>query len=219
MRLEPIIEYLESRGLDLSATTTAQQYNALVDEPYRLGEFGRDATLVLVIGNTKALWPFITSVWNEDRYRKNPVDTYTDEVIAGAVSEIDTAYDIRLYHEPPPRRIALQRLADVAGLAWLSESHLCVHPTVGPWMALRGAIVFDAEGAPSTPASAPCECTTGCGSKLSEALAAGSLETPADLADSWRTWLEVRQACTVGQTHQYSEQQILYHYTEERHEA
>lgn len=40
--------------------------------------------------------------------------------------------------------IAIQRMAQAAGLAQLEEnSHLCVHPKFGPWIALRCALVFD----------------------------------------------------------------------------
>lgn len=219
MHLGAIVDSLRSRGLDLTATTTAQQYNARVEPPYQLPEYGREQTLVLVIGNTKALWPHITEVWNEAPYLDDPVDTYTDQAIEAAVREVTIDHDVRLYHEPPPRRIAIQRLADVAGLAWLSDSHLCVHPEFGPWMALRGAVVFDAPGPSSTPATAPCDCSLGCGDALAAATEAGKLETQADLDHSWRKWLAVRRACTVGQRHQYSEQQLLYHYTKERHEA
>ena len=35
-------------------------------------------------------------------------------------------------------------MAQAAGLAQLEEnSHLCVHPKFGPWVALRCALVFD----------------------------------------------------------------------------
>ena len=38
----------------------------------------------------------------------------------------------------------MQRMAHAAGLAVLEpNSHLCVHPKFGPWIALRCALVFD----------------------------------------------------------------------------
>ena len=40
--------------------------------------------------------------------------------------------------------IAIQRMAHAAGLALLEpNSHLCLHPKFGPWLALRCALVFD----------------------------------------------------------------------------
>ena len=211
-----IADQLRADGLDLTATTTAQQYNPLVDEPFRLPDYGRSSTLVLVIGNTKALWPHITKVWDEPDYAADPVDTYCDQAIERAIAAVDVSYDLRLYHEAPPRRIAMQRLAQVAGLAGLSESHLCVHPEFGPWIALRAAVVFDTDGEASTPASVPCDCAVGCQPALTAALDAGEPKTGTDVATNWHAWLAVRDACPVGQSHRYSAQQIRYHYTEEK---
>ena len=40
--------------------------------------------------------------------------------------------------------IAIQQMAQAAGLAQLEQnSHSCVHPKFGPWIALRCALVFD----------------------------------------------------------------------------
>lgn len=36
----------------------------------------------------------------------------------------------------------MQRLADISGLAYLSQSHLNVHATYGPWIAPRVAVVI-----------------------------------------------------------------------------
>ena len=40
--------------------------------------------------------------------------------------------------------MAIQRMAQAAGLAYMDpNSHLCLHPKFGPWIALRCALVFD----------------------------------------------------------------------------
>jgi hypothetical protein len=31
--------------------------------------------------------------------------------------------------------------------------------------------------------------------------------------ERWRAWLEVRDACTAGREHRYSDEQIAYHYS------
>ncbi len=76
--------------------------------------------------------------------------------------------------------------------------------------------MFDADAKPSVPASMPCDCTSGCHPALAAALGVGEPETRASLATSWKLWLAERDACPVGQAHRYSEQQIRYHYTEEK---
>lgn len=43
-----------------------------------------------------------------------------------------------------PGFVAVQRMAHAAGLAYLDqESHLCLHPRLGPWFALRAVVLFD----------------------------------------------------------------------------
>jgi methylmalonic aciduria homocystinuria type C protein len=202
-------------GLDLHATTSVGRYNALVTEEFHLP--GHETSAVIVIGNTRALWPHIDRfVMGSPQPLSDPVDTYVERVLADAVAEIDGVIDVRFSHEPPPRRVAIQRLADVAGLAWLSPSHLCVHETVGPWMALRAAVVLE-RPAPLPAAELPplCDCASHCLPKLQQALAAGEA-TSADVEEHWRLWVAMRDACPVGRAHRYSDEQIAYHYIGER---
>ncbi len=49
----------------------------------------------------------------------------------------------------------MQRLAHASGLARLSPSHLSVHGTDGPWIALRAAVVIDIEGQSGPPREPP----------------------------------------------------------------
>ena len=134
-----------------------------------------------------------------------------------ATADVHDVVDIRFSHEPPPRRIAIQRLADRAGLAWLSPSHLCVHPTYGPWIALRAAIVLER---PITeippPAGAPCDCSANCLPRLQEAIAAGEPADNDEMVAQWHLWLAMRDACPVGRAHRYGDEQIRYHYLGER---
>ena len=51
-----------------------------------------------------------------------------------------------------------------------------------------------------------CACTHACGDALARALAA----TGGDRAPAW---LAVRDACTAGREHRYSDEQVAYHYS------
>ena len=203
------------RGLDLHAVTSAGAYDVLVDEPFRLG--APAASTVLVLGNTRALWPLLDAWECASGPHSDPVDNYVTTMVGAAVADVDDVLDVRYSHEPPPRRIAIQRLADRAGLAWLSPSHLCVHPEFGPWIALRAAVVLarphlDAE-APATP---PCDCSANCLPKLQEAIAAGEPTDNAEMVAHWERWLAMRDACPIGRAHRYGDEQIRYHYLGER---
>jgi methylmalonic aciduria homocystinuria type C protein len=204
------------RGIDLAAVTAAGAYDELVDAPFRL-DAPADAT-VLVVGNTRAMWPHLERFVHEHGPMADPVDTYVTTVVREATVDVADVIDIRFSHEPPPRRLAIQRLADRAGLAWLSPSHLCVHPIYGPWIALRAAIVLERglERRP-IPAAAPvCACEAGCLPKLREAIAAGEPTGNAEMVANWEAWLAMRDACPVGREHRYTDEQIRYHYLGER---
>jgi methylmalonic aciduria homocystinuria type C protein len=205
-------------GVDLWATCAAEDYDAAVPEAFRLPDVGRRRALVVVLGNTRALWPHVRS-----STQLHPVDRHVARIVGDAV---DAALapctprpraEIRYAPEPPPRRVAMQRLAHVAGLAWLAPSHVCVHPTFGPWIALRAAVVIDVEGPPPrAPLPPPCDCAVGCQPALERALAAGPPRDAAELRERWRLWLAVRDACPVGRAHRYDDDQIRYHYTGDR---
>ena len=208
-------------GLDLHATCAAEDYQREVEPGYRLPDHGRARALVIVIGNTRALWPIVRAARAAGALPgPDPVDRHVEATVAAAVTAALAAHapglavESRFSPEPPPRRVAMQRLAAVAGLAWLSPSHLSVHPVYGPWIGLRAAIVVDVDGPPPRPAMArPCDCATGCAPHLAAALAAGVPRGAAELRPRWRAWLAVRDACPVGRDHRYDLAQLRYHYT------
>lgn len=210
--IDNIVGACAAAGLDLHAITSAGAYNATIAEPFHLP--GRDDALTIVVGNTRALWPHVGAYVRSCPVPPvDPVDSYVESSIGSATSGVSEVIDIRYSHEPPPRRIAFQRLAHVAGLAWLSPSHLCVHPEFGPWLALRAAIVLDVPAPPPTPPpTPPCDCSNGCGQLLVDALAGNQSVTSSEVQAEWRRWLAVRDACPVGRRHRYDDDQIEYHY-------
>lgn len=204
-----------ARGLDLHAATTVGAYNALVEPPFHLP--GAADRAVAVVGNTGAMWPHVEQLVHRYPHLTDPVDAHVARVVLAAVSGLPVdVIDVRFSHEEPPRRVAIQRLADVAGLAWLAPSHLCVHPEYGPWIALRAAVVLDAPGPVSTPAAPTCDCSTGCLPALERALAAGEPTNGDELRDHWLLWLAMRDACPLGRGHRYDDEQIRCHYVGER---
>ncbi|MBK7191533.1 MAG: hypothetical protein IPH80_03565 [Myxococcales bacterium] len=218
-----IAEACAAGGFDLCATAAAADYNVRVPDDVRLPDLGRPRALVIVIGNTAALWPRFRAALADPALAAapDPLDRYAADVITAAVARAvgpgGPATALRFAPEPPPRRVAMQRLAEVAGLAALAPSHLAIHPTFGPWFGLRAAIVIDVDGPPPRPPVArACDCAHGCAPALARALAAGPPRDGAELRERWRLWLAVRDACPVGRTHRYGEAQLTYHYTGDR---
>jgi methylmalonic aciduria homocystinuria type C protein len=144
-------------GLDLAQPFQVAWCNRAVADAFRLPDFGRSSALGILVGNTRAIWPRFLDALRANRPgldERHPLESYVEVTVLAALEPLLHRSEVRWAHDPPPRRVAMQRLAHVSGLAYLSPSHLNVHVTYGPWIALRAAIVIDIEG-PSGPSPEP----------------------------------------------------------------
>lgn len=213
--VETVRGALAPAGFDLVRPLSVRWYDDAVDAAYRLPDFGRADALAIVIGNTRALWPIFLAARTADaalRASSDPIDAYTARALARVAASLDARTEVRLASDEPPRRVAMQRLADLSGLAPLSPSYLNVHPVYGPWIGLRGVITVDADGPRRRPVTArACECAAAC-LPWFEAAMAEPHEGTADIARTAARWVAVRDACPIGRAHRYSDQQLRYHY-------
>lgn len=227
--VETLATRLAASGLDLVQALDARRYDAAVAPEYRLPRPGRggDARLAVVVGSSRAFWrPFLAWL-GADPTRIDaidPIDRYTVAALLAALDGVPGPHEVRFSFEAPPRRIAMQRLADVAGLAALTPSMLCVHPTFGPWIALRAAVVFDVAPPASPHAGLPLachDCATRCAPALARAQEAAGAHASRPAAEGdrvapdWALWLAVRDACPVGRQHRYPEAYLRYVYTKD----
>lgn len=200
-------------GLDLTASLQVGWYNEVVEPHLRLPDFGNPASLAVLIGNSRSLWPRLLDAMRADpdlRADRDPVEAYTMRHVLDAAGGWQVPHEIHWAHVVAPRPVAIQRMAHVAGLAYLAPSNLSVHRTYGPWIALRAVIVADVAGPPDPQpvVTRPCDdCEHACLAAFRHAVA-----EPSD----WRHWLAIRDACPTGRAHRYDERQIVYHYTKER---
>lgn len=210
----PLTRRLAAAGLDLWSWTPLDRYNAAVPPEYALPSPGDPGAPCLVIGNSRALWPFVLGHAAAHPDDPDPVDGYVARVVTAALADVPVSAAVRFAPEPPPRRVALQRLAHLAGLAHLGPAHLTVHATHGPWHGLRAAValaVTPPAGPPPGPAPDPCTgCEKPCLEALDAALAGGGPR------ESWRAWARIRDVCPAGTTSRYGENQRRYHYTGSR---
>jgi hypothetical protein len=154
----------------------------------------------LLVGNTRALWPPFSAALADPGLAADPdpLDRYTERVIGAAFPARPIFYS----HLPHAGRfLPFQRLAVLAGLGALSPSQLVIHPTYGPWFALRAVVLLDGPAPARLPIAPPCTCPPACAARFAHALDTGA---PTD-------WLAVRAACVL-QAHRYSDAQIAYHY-------
>ncbi len=154
--------------------------------------------VALLIGNTRTLWPHFQAALPSLGGERDPLDRYTERVIGGAFERV--VYTHRTYDGA---FLPFQHIAVAAGLGALAPSHLVIHPTYGPWFALRAIAFVDGTPPPRAPIAQPCRCEAACTTALSAALG-----KPRDA----RAWLAVRDACTL-RANRYSDEQIAYHYT------
>ncbi|MGH8574311.1 MAG: hypothetical protein ACREX8_17300 [Gammaproteobacteria bacterium] len=225
---QSVVEDLRARwipaGLDLVQPFQVAWYNRAVADAFRLPDFGRPSALGILVGNTRALWPRFLEALEVNRPvldERHPLESYVEAIVLPALHPLIPRSEVRFAHDPPPRRVAMQRLAHISGLAYLTPSHLNVHPTYGPWIALRAAVVIDIEGPSSPPLEPPnpCpDCERHCLPRFRAAIAEAGATPAAHTAIErhWRLWLAVRDACPVGRSHRYGDAQIRYHYTKDR---
>jgi hypothetical protein len=207
-------------GLDLLHPFAVADYNAQVSEEQRLHDFGRPRALGLLVGNTRALWPYFAEARTRDhelRLAAHPLDRYVVASVARAASALSGRPQVSYFsHVTQPRALPIQRLAELTGFAALSPSHLAIHERHGPWFALRAVVVVDIEGpsqSPSAPAR-PCQgCPAPCVVAFEQARAAsGPVLDASSVARHAAQWIAVRDACPVGRASRYGEEQLRYHY-------
>jgi len=225
---QPIVHQIAARaeiaGLDLVSPLRVAWYNDAVEPAYRLSDLGRPGALAVLIGNTRVLWGRFVEALRRDGgllEAEHPLETYVTRATVAALTALRQRWLVRWAHDTVPAPVAMQRLAHTAGLAYLAPSHLSVHPTFGPWIALRGVAVVDVDGPaerPPEPAK-PCgDCEVHCMAAYRRALVASgiALHDHGALATSWAAWLAVRDACPAGRAYRYDDDQARYHYTKER---
>lgn len=163
----------------------------------------------ILVGNTRALWaPFLAARRADASIAasNDPLQRYSEQVIGAAARDATVYYSHCRYDGA---YLPFQRIAVAAGLAAMGQTHLLVHPTYGPWFALRAMLLCTGEPpAAPIPVGLACRCDATCPGRLEIALAASG-------PDAWRAWLAVRDACPVGREHRYGDDQLAYHYTKD----
>jgi methylmalonic aciduria homocystinuria type C protein len=210
-------------GIDLVEGFPVALYNPNVPEAYQLPTFGRASPFGIVLGNSRAFWPRFLGALKESqelREAEHPVNAYVTETVARLLQDLPLACEVRWAHTSEPSPVAMQRAAMIAGLAHTSPSYLSIHPEHGPWIALRAVIVPDEDWTSGEPAPAPDPCSPcpkPCLAALDRAVAASRHEPMGKkVSSNWKLWLAVRDACPMGRSSRYSDEQCEYHYRPDR---
>ncbi|CAM9147709.1 unnamed protein product, partial [Chrysoparadoxa australica] len=216
---------LAPAGIDLVVGLAIKWYNNCVPDHLHLAtpSFGENGVAVL-IGNTANLWePFKQAVKEENlcgRGSSHPLNDYVKTKVVTAIEqEVSVTAQYRWEHETAPERVvAIQRMGQAAGLAFLDEkTYLSLHPTYGPWIAFRAVVLLDMEFPKDIPKPAPMTCPAtdeemaAAAKGMSEALEkAGEYSNRTDGA--WELFLKARDMYILGKQHRYCDEMVTYHY-------
>ena len=203
---------LASTGLDLIGSCSIAAYDRRAPLSMRAASLMPSARGVIVVGSAGGeLWrTFREALAQTPSHLRSahPLDAH----VARALDRADDALALagianRRFEPTLNARPALnfQALGELVGLGSQGPFGLLIHETHGPWWALRGTWLVDAEVDPPNRHDAPCAaCSAPCVG--GRAHASGIVLATAI----------VRSRCVVGVSSRYEDEQIAYHYDHER---
>lgn len=234
--LDHLSESLELHGLDLVRPFSVRRVNKELSAEQKLPLLGFPDALGILVGNSRALWsPFLGAFESGELPLLDPLDHYIERSVAHAThlaarelspmaAQVLTEAWAGFSHRTQPRPLPMQKLAHLSGLALLGPAQLNIHPSFGPWIALRAVLVLPVDPANSLsnvppPMPSRCSaCSAPCRDELARALDASDASTTRVkstlevLTEQQRRFLRVREVCPLGSEARYSDSQIIYHY-------
>lgn len=200
---------LAGSGIEAIASCGAPEYDAVAPPGYRSADWMPQGARGLVVAGSAGpdLWRGFMAAARADGAvwkAEHPYDTHVAGLLARADAALAEAGVRSVRFDAAfsaPVRIDFLALARVTGLGSPSPFRLHIHPTHGPWWALRGAWLVDAEVEPATLHRSPClGCPMPC------------IGGEAHRGDIVSATPDVRARCVVGQEYRYDDDQIAYHY-------
>jgi epoxyqueuosine reductase QueG len=205
-------EALGGTGVNVVGSCGAAEYDARAPAEFRSGLLLPGARGVVVAASAgPALWRAFRSrgdadpaVWDAP----HPYDAFVGELLGRADAALAAAgigfrrFDAAVNASVRVNFVALGQLAK---LGFPGPFGLLIHPSHGPWWALRGAWIVDADVDPTPSTASPC---SGCAAPC-----VGGWDHAGGIAEASA---EVRGRCVVGQSTRYDDDQIAYHYARAR---
>jgi epoxyqueuosine reductase len=226
--LTPLCEALDPFGLNLVGVAAVARYDAGVPPRHALGGLARAARSAIVVGNGGgALWRAFLR-FRADRPEvvslADPLDAYVEHAVTTAVrgtlgpAALRVLYPFRFPADP----VSFQHLAACAGLGRQSRLGVLIHPTYGPWIALRAAVLVAGDVAAARPADGFDPCPGCVEQACMRACPAGAVRTtgwdvPVCAAhrrredDPCATRCHARFDCVIGREHRYPDDAQAYH--------
>ena len=193
---------LAGSGIDLVASCGVDAWDARAP----LGKRARDlfaaaCGCVVVASAGPALWRAARAEWRGE----HPLDDFVGRALDRVDAALGAARIAFRRFEPTLRAevvIDFRALGEIVGLGSRGPFGMLIHEAHGPWWALRGAYLVDAEVDPPLPHSPPC---AGCAAPCVHGIAP-------DVVDLARASAEARRRCVIGAASRYDDDQIAYHH-------
>lgn len=231
MLVERIAGRLDAEGFNLVGVAAPAAYDARVRDELRLARRAPWTRAVVVVGNGGGdLWRCVEA-WAKPSggvgARADPIDEYTvatmervvPPIVADAGVRSRIAYPFRFAEDP----LSFVDLAVAAGLGSPSLLRVLVHPTFGPWMALRAAILVDTELAAPRPAEGYDPCPSCVERSCVAACPGGVVHDPGGwdvdgciahrrATGDCESRCHARFDCVVGREHRYPDDALAHHH-------
>lgn len=208
---------LHACGFNLWGITAITDFDSFQCRDGRFDEAGAGSAVVIGSGG-RALWEHMEEQGHLNGQSAqrgyDPIDTYSELVLLREIEHFrrhgHEACAIFPFDRNP---VNFTKLAEAAGIGVISPViPFLLHPAYGPWISLRGALIFDVE-IPShgdLQDFGPCsECAAPCLDACPVAVYGRDGETHLDRCAGHRhaggcsSGCDVRRACPVGSEHRY----------------
>jgi hypothetical protein len=219
---------LAPHGLNLIGATATGSYDFGVPPEFTLARLLPNAHSAIVIGNGgTAFWAAFRTFCRthpESERWTDPLDTFTEMVVEEAVRPVLGTLPSRVLYpfRGRPDPVSFVHLAECAGLGRRSLLGLLIHPSFGPWIALRAAVLVPVVVSAPRPADGfdPCPicieraCIPAC---PAGAVGDAGWDIPRCAAhrlrdeDDCASRCHARFDCVIGREHRHAADQLAYH--------
>lgn len=223
--MDRITDKLDLHGLNLSRVFKKIDLNdELITELQDCSESGLDFDHVLLVGNFgRAMWENLQNQPGETLDDDNPIDRYSTSTVETILDESDNVDKYEIIY-PGPKNPPLQRLGKLAGFQSDSLLKIGIHPEYGTWFAYRVLALLDCDFISVkrqhiVPVCMECktrDCIRACpvnAVTLDKFESKKCFDYRIGRDSPCQKKCLARIACPVGKEHQYSAEQISWHYS------
>ncbi len=222
-------QHCDPIGLNLIRVLSARRADEAMAGPIKTGHLLAGVSSIIMVGNYgPAMWEALQADIEADRERydslDDPVDVFTSRSMENAAEELAakgaTALAVYPWRQETSGFLPFQAWSIACGFGAMGLTGVVIHPTYGPWLSLRGAILTDIEMEPDRQlvdfdpcgkCAAPCfkacpgDAVSREGCDVQKCLRARLFDPACE------TCCTAREECVYGKEYRFSREEITYH--------